>query len=132
MSFFSVSVFITYRNNQALAIDTVVEKTRMLAHLYTPDTDIESFVKAGGDTRITIIAADGSVLADNRPLARDMHTSRLDRPEIQAALIGRPNTFIRYSDTLSSNNIYYALKVTTPALHATPPRRGICYGMTYL
>ena len=111
ISFFAVSVYITYTNNQTMAKDTVVEKTMMLAHLYAADMDVGSFVTAGGNTRITVIAADGTVLADNRPLDSDTVTNRLSRPEIQAAASGRPETFIRYSETLAANNIYYALKV---------------------
>jgi len=111
ISFFAVSVYITYDNNLSLAKDTVIEKTQILASLYNAGTDVSAFVQAGGETRITVVAADGTILADNRPLDAEAVLNRLDRPEIQAAASGSPETFVRYSETLGANNIYYALKV---------------------
>jgi len=117
MSFFAVSVYITYGNNQKMARDTVIEKTKMLAYLLTDDTDFEVFVKAGGDTRITVIAADGAILADNRPMEPGAQLNRIDRPEVQAAARGFPEAFIRYSETFGVYNIYYALKATYGGSH---------------
>jgi two-component system phosphate regulon sensor histidine kinase PhoR len=90
-----------------MAKDTVMETARIFADLYTEGASLNP----GNDTRLTVIAPDGRVIADSRPLDLGAVTNHLDRPEIQAALSGSPATHIRYSDTLGVDLIYYALKV---------------------
>lgn len=111
ISFFGLSVYIAYNNNYKLAKDSVMETARICAGLYRDDIEASSFVKVGGDTRITVIAPDGRVLADSRPVNINAIENHLDRPEIQAALNGSPAASVRYSDTLGVDLIYYALKV---------------------
>jgi two-component system phosphate regulon sensor histidine kinase PhoR len=50
------------------------------------------------------------VLADTRPLDMTAVGNHLQRPEIQAALNESSETFIRYSETLGMNLLFYALK----------------------
>ncbi len=59
-------------------------------------------------TRITVIAADGTVLGDSKenPKRMDNHS---DRPEIREALSGRTGTSTRYSYTLKQNMMYVAV-----------------------
>jgi len=109
ISFFAASVYVTHTNNLNLAKDTVMEITQICAELY--DADNHDFVKAGNDTRITVISPDGTVLADSRPLDLNAVENHLNRPEIQAAANGSPTAYIRRSDTLGVDFIYYALKV---------------------
>ncbi|MCL1832412.1 MAG: ATP-binding protein [Oscillospiraceae bacterium] len=113
ISFFALSVYITSTNNINAAKDTVVEVTQICAALYNEEIDIEEFVHIGSDTRITVIDADGTVLADSGVSRFGMATidSHLERPEIKAALNGAPESFMRRSDTLGLDFIYYALKV---------------------
>jgi two-component system phosphate regulon sensor histidine kinase PhoR len=111
LSFFAASAYVTSANNISLAKDTVIEITQIYAGLYNADTDISSFVKIESDTRITVIAADGAVLADSRPLNMSTVENHLERPEVQAAANGSPNAFVRRSDSLGIDFIYYALKV---------------------
>ena len=115
ISFFAASAYITYTNNRNFAKDTVVEITKICAGLYDVDDnlDISSFVKVGNNTRITVIAPDGAVLVDSRPLDINEMENHLTRPEIQAAENGSPATHIRYSESLGMNFIYYALKVNS-------------------
>ena len=63
-------------------------------------------------TRLTVIALDGKVLADSDedPGRMENHAGR---PEIIAALAGRPDPFIRFSHTLQENMMYVAV----PLLH---------------
>ena len=112
ISFFAASVYITHTNNFNIAKDSVIEITQICAGLYNEDADISSFVKAGNDTRITVISPDGTVLADSRPLDLSAMENHLSRPEIQAAADGSPTAYVRYSDSLGVNFIYYALKVS--------------------
>jgi two-component system phosphate regulon sensor histidine kinase PhoR len=111
VGFFTASVFINRANNLDMAKNTVTEITHITAGLLNDGTDLTAFVRAGNDTRITIIAPDGTVLADTQPLDLTTAENRLTRPEIQAALLGSPAAHIRRSHTLNVDFIYYALRV---------------------
>jgi len=64
----------------------------------------------GINSRITIIAADGTVLYDNMSDIRNME-NHLDRPEIKSALeTGRGET-VRMSGTIGKQTFYYAVKL---------------------
>jgi len=110
LCFFCVSIYITHANNLELAKDMVIDTAQSYARLYHADIDLGHFVRTDTDTRITVVAPDGSVLADSRPLDAALRENRLDRPEIQAAVQGAPKAFVRYSDSLGVDFIYYALK----------------------
>lgn len=62
------------------------------------------------DSRITWVAADGTVLFDNweDPAAMENHAGR---EEIRAALLLGRGTAVRYSDTLAQKTLYYALRL---------------------
>lgn len=64
-------------------------------------------------TRLTVIAADGTVLGDSQgnPLTMSNHKTD-DRPEVLAALAGRAGNHERLSETLSVQYRYVALPVT--------------------
>ena len=109
--FFCFSVSITYSNYRDLAKAMVVETAHNYAGLYGGGADLASFVKTAGDTRITVIAPDGKVLADSFQLDVPSLGNHLGRPEVQAAANGSPTAFIRHSDSLGVDYIYYALKV---------------------
>lgn len=113
LAYFSVSVYITYNNNLTLAKDTVIETTQIFAGMYNGEEDLQSFVQAGDYTRVTVIAPGGTVLADSDPLDLQALENHIDRPEVQAALNGAPETFVRYSSTLGADLIYYAKLVHT-------------------
>jgi two-component system phosphate regulon sensor histidine kinase PhoR len=110
LAFFFISLFITHSNNVSVAGNTVIERTRIFADLYNDD-DLANFVEAGGSTRISVIASDGSVLADNRLYDTETQESRLDRPEILAATYNSPQVYVRHSDSIGGDMVYYALKV---------------------
>ena len=63
------------------------------------------------DCRVTWVAADGTVLWDNRedPARMENHADRLEVHE--ALLLGRGHA-ARYSDTLSQKTLYYALRLS--------------------
>ncbi|MCL2037369.1 MAG: ATP-binding protein [Oscillospiraceae bacterium] len=110
VSFFALTVYITYENNLKIAKSTVEETTEICAGMYNSNTDISEFVKVGKDTRITIISPDGSVLADTLSLDMEKVENHLQRPEVQAAVNGIPTAYVRYSATHGIDYIYYALK----------------------
>ena len=115
LSFFWGSVQIAHADNLKFARDSVMETARIFAGLYPENTDLDVFVKSGGETRITIISSEGEVLADSRPLDLDSVENHLDRPEIQAAQNGSPAAYTRKSETLGAELMYYALKVDSGA-----------------
>jgi len=110
LCFFASSVYITYRNNLGIAKDTVAETAQICADLYSDGADVSAFTDVPGNTRITLISPEGEVLADSRPLDPDALENHLNRPEIQSALNGAPEPCVRYSETLGTDLIYYALK----------------------
>jgi len=82
------------------------------------DTKLQQFCRQTGRaaaTRITVIAGDGTVLADSNedPSHMDKHNTR---PEIQTASSGKRGASLRFSKTLSQNMLYVAipLKAETP------------------
>lgn len=84
------------------------------ALIASSDTTIQQFADDLAGTsgvRTTIIAADGSVLADSEedPAMLENHG---DRPEVRAALEGRTGTDIRRSDTQGVDRMYVAMPAT--------------------
>ena len=110
LCFFASFVSITYHNNLNIAKDTVEETAKICADLYSDGADASAFTHMPGNTRITLISPKGAVLADSRPLDPDALENHLDRPEIQSASNGTPEAYVRYSETLGTDLIYYALK----------------------
>jgi two-component system phosphate regulon sensor histidine kinase PhoR len=67
-------------------------------------------------TRITVIAGDGTVLADSNenPDQMDNHGTR---PEIQTAVTGAMGASLRFSKTLSQNMLYVAIPLNPDTPH---------------
>ena len=66
-----------------------------------------------GDLRITVIAASGEVLVDSEAPA-EMMENHAGRPEVAAALQGRPGRSVRFSSTVGTGMLYLAFPVETP------------------
>lgn len=69
--------------------------------------DLSYFAGFSPDKRVTLIAADGTVLYDSQADEARM-VSHAQRPEVLEALESGTGESIRYSDTLSEMTIYYA------------------------
>ena len=88
--------------------------------------------------RLTVVAPDGTVLGDSDadPLKMVNHKTP-DRPEIQAALDGKPLTHTRQSETLKNPYRYEALPLfdesnrVVAAVRLAVPVRAIAEGETY-
>lgn len=75
------------------------------------DDDAKALV-AGLPVRLTVIAADGRVLGDSQADPADMANHKTDdRPEVLAALDGRPGSHVRASETLGVEFRYLARPV---------------------
>ena len=113
-----VFTFQTIRNHY---IDTVTNNLKTigiaLLETTTPLVEQENLMELGAtvrelgrrlQTRITIINAEGTVLADSQD-QRDLLESHRNRPEVLSALVGNTGRSIRYSTTLGQDMIYVAL-----------------------
>ena len=73
----------------------------------TDDNNLKDFAK--GQTRITLIKADGNVIFDNEKKSDENH---LERSEIKDALQDGEGYSSRYSETTRTNTYYYAMKLS--------------------
>ncbi|MFO8041829.1 MAG: ATP-binding protein [Alkalispirochaeta sp.] len=112
------TAYATYRQNA----ETVARTVRNLlpeAARSDPSAAEEFVRRAAGDTgtRITIIATDGTVLADSHADAPSMENHAV-RPEIRVALGGELGVIRRYSSTVDRHLVYAALPVLHPETEA--------------
>lgn len=106
---FAASVAITYFTEYDNVKTQIVAQTEALGALVTKDNVGElDALKGEKSLRVTVIEADGSVLYESD--TQDKLGDHLSRPEVQAAINGKPAVESRYSETLKRKMIYYALK----------------------
>ena len=105
---------VTYANERELYSQQIEEQTRLLAVTmqYTAsDFDVASLETLGAfENRITYIAADGTVLFDNKanPVQMENHN---DREEVRAARESGNGFAVRESSTISKRTIYCARQI---------------------
>lgn len=101
-----VAIFYSYSENQVKenlnAVEAVVEAELKQSTDY-------AFINNGldEDTRITLIARDGTVLADSNEDASKME-NHSDREEFMQAVENGESSTVRRSETLNENTYYYA------------------------
>ena len=101
------------------------QKARMLAQLSpegfadVPPERLHALAREAG-VRLTVVAADGIVLADTEadPSRMENHASR---PEIAAALAGQAGSVQRWSPTVETQSLYVAIPVEAGALRLAVP-----------
>ncbi len=98
--------------------ENLKKETEMLAGLLTSSPQLiqqaRRIIEAvHTEDRITIMLPDGTVLADNwaERLGIEALENHANRPEVQAALAGRPMYVRRYSNTVKTEMLYYAVPV---------------------
>ena len=104
----SFILFVFYRYFEARIMETIKSEADMLeAGVENVGEDYFDGFSSSGTTRITWIAADGTVLYDSRAdvAQMDNHSSR---EEVVEALQDGDGEIIRYSSTLSQKTMYYA------------------------
>jgi len=82
--------------------------------LFPRSSELQTFIKqlAGDiDTRISLVAANGDVLADSEQDPREMENHR-NRPELKQADAKGIGSVTRYSNTLAKNMLYLALPIS--------------------
>ena len=103
--------------------DMLAESLKTLAHTLNPEVahfldkgltnELDGFVKDLGSkihTRVTIITADGTVLADSdeNPKSMENHSHRL---EVVEALQGKTGKSVRFSSTANEDMLYVAVPI---------------------
>lgn len=108
-SLLTTFIFHTYYEKQAQAN---LQSVAAIAAAELNANDDFGFIANSSDeeTRLTLISADGTVLADSYDSAENME-SHADRPEFQEALRNGEGSTIRKSATLDKNTYYYALRL---------------------
>lgn len=100
-------------NNSRLMNNELIRLTNVYAEyaVITSAEDVAKISDKDKDVRITVIAIDGTVIADSL-MSSESLDNHLSRQEIQNALNGNNNSVvIRYSETAKTNLMYYAVKV---------------------
>ena len=91
--------------------ENLIHECRIVAQccdMISSPGELERFT--GEEFRITLIETDGTVLFESDADASYM-TNHLDRPEIQSAIENGTGSDTRYSDTLGSEDYYYAVRL---------------------
>lgn len=101
--------FVLYAYFEGIVEGELKEEARLISNEVQED---EGFLDRVGytDNRITLVAPDGTVLFDSAENAADMENHG-SREEIVAAAENGESFVTRYSDTLSTKTIYYAVEL---------------------
>lgn len=108
--FAMLSMGVLYRFFTDQTAGVLASELSVIAAALNEGSDIETLAGANPDSRMTLIAADGSVLFDNRSDVEEME-NHLQRPEIQEALEAGTGGSVRHSYTLGDQTIYRALRM---------------------
>ncbi len=129
VGFVAVSVLVAgmYLNRALQAVAVSMVEARLLTAAQLLHDDVRALLLAGpaevrhfavrarslSDVRLTVVAADGRVVADSRAGLEGPERDEplAGRPEIQAALGGRPGRDIRASAAMRAPQLYVALPV---------------------
>ena len=107
---FALSILVLYNAYESNAVDGLKsEAAYMLGKLADEKDEAKFFDTFYSDNRLTLIAADGTVLYDSTTDAQTME-NHADRPEVIAALQNGTGESARYSSTLAEQTLYYAAK----------------------
>ena len=106
-SFISAMIYAVYTQNQTK--DWLTKLTFSTAENYKYDSDVKSLSKAAGYNRVTIIAPDGSVLADSEANIAEME-NHANREEVKYAKISGVYIAMRTSSTLGRKYMYASIK----------------------
>jgi len=102
-----MSMFSVYENEMTAELRT---EAGYIHYALQREADEAAYFEGfASENRVTLIAADGSVIYDSGADASAMD-NHAQRPEVQNALLEGRGESERYSDTLSETTYYYALK----------------------
>ena len=96
------------------------EKARLIASLSKIDASRVKALAAAAAARVTLIARDGTVIADSEADASKMENHR-DRPEVRAALNRLDGSSIRLSPTRNMQYLYVAIPAEPGVIRLAMP-----------
>ena len=107
---FALTILALYSAYESRAVDGLKsEASYVLKKLADEQNEADFFDAFYTDNRVTLIAPGGTVLYDSTTDAQVME-NHADRPEVITALQSGDGESARYSNTLSEQTIYYAVK----------------------
>jgi signal transduction histidine kinase len=107
----------------------MLEKTRMIGVMHPKGLrelrpeGVRALAEAASG-RVTVVDADGRVLQDSEANPAQME-NHAHRPEVEAALAGRPGHSVRQSPTTGTNYLYVATPVEGMAVRLAMPLREV-------
>jgi len=104
-----MSAMILFRFFEERSEDELKQEAEAIAS-GTDEYGIGYLTRLKSERRITLIDTDGTVLYDNEADAEEMENHK-DRTEVKEAFSSGSGTSIRYSDTMTEETIYYALRL---------------------
>lgn len=101
---------ILYQYFEEQLMDGLKSKAVFISHAV--ESEGRDYLERIGDVgeRVTLIAPDGTVIADTEANAAEME-NHLERSEVKQAAENSSGTSVRYSETLTEKIIYYAVKM---------------------
>jgi len=117
LDFYATRVF---RSDALRAVDDQLASVESAARAHPPDVQnpaaLQEWVQStsGGGARVTVVASDGTVLADSAadPAKMENHANR---PEVQAAIASGAGKDVRQSATLGRALVYRAYRFEPPS-----------------
>ena len=107
--FTTVSYYIFFRKEVE---ENLAHECHLVAQCYDSGDTINELDRfTGEDFRITLIEKDGTVLFESIADPQEM-PNHLNRPEIRAAIENGTGTDTRFSDTIGTEDYYYALRLS--------------------
>ena len=103
----SLITWLVFQNQVNADLKTDAQLIATSYDYITDDNNLKDFAK--GQTRITLIKADGNVIFDSEKKSDENH---LERSEIKDALQDGEGYSSRYSETTRTNTYYYAMKLS--------------------
>ena len=103
----------------------LVDRARILTKVIAgqPDFSLVTLARTG-QSRLTLVASDGTVLFDSEAIPAHMENHR-SRPEIADALAGRTGSSTRQSPTMGTRFLYVAVPYQSGALRLAVPLTAI-------
>ncbi len=105
-----IMTVLTYSMFEKRVTDDLSVDAKVISALMESEDAPQVIAEVQGALRVTIVAADGAVLYDNRTDAAQME-NHLDRPEIEQALKEGEGRDVRRSETLDRSTFYYAMRL---------------------
>ena len=116
--------FFGLSTNRSSHYEEAEKHIKQVAEIYLANYDAENPAKAAESVpdgiRVTVIASDGTVIADSQDSSLT-GTSHIDREEFVAAMQGKPEFVTRYSETLKTDMMYYAVKAENCVIRIAVP-----------